>query len=136
MTSNIGSDLLLENKGEKEVLTLLKQYFKPEFLNRIDEIITFKPLDKNVQLQIVNKMLKDLDIRLLEQNINIEFTNNLKEWILQQSFYITYGARPIKRFITKYIETFIATKIIKGEILPNVSYVLDINRDELTLFNK
>lgn len=136
MTSNIGSDLLLENKGEKEVLTLLKQYFKPEFLNRIDEIITFKPLDKNVQLQIVNKMLKDLDIRLLEQNINIEFTNNLKEWILQQSFDITYGARPIKRFITKYIETFIATKIIKGEILPNVSYVLDINRDELTLFNK
>ena len=136
MTSNIGSDLLLENKGEKEVLTLLKQYFKPEFLNRIDEIIAFKPLDKNVQLQIVNKMLKDLDIRLLEQNINIEFTNNLKEWILQQSFDITYGARPIKRFITKYIETFIATKIIKGEILPNVSYVLDINRDELTLFNK
>lgn len=136
MTSNIGSDLLLENKGEKEVLTLLKQYFKPEFLNRIDEIITFKPLDKNVQLQIVNKMLKDLDIRLLEQNINIEFTNNLKEWILQQSFDITYGARPIKRFITKYIETFIATKIIKGEVLPNVSYVLDINRDELTLFNK
>ncbi len=136
MTSNIGSDLLLENKSENEVMNLLKQYFKPEFLNRIDEIITFKPLNRDVQLKIVTKMLHELDVRLLEQNINITFTDNLKEWILNQSFDITYGARPIKRFITKHIETFIATKIIKGEIIPNKPYVLDILRNELTLLNK
>ena len=136
MTSNIGSDLLLENKDEKEITSLLKTYFKPEFLNRIDEIITFKPLNKDVQLQIVTKLLHDLDVRLLSQNVNITFTDNLKNWILEQSFDITYGARPIKRFITKTIETFIATKIINGDIKPNINYVLDVIRNELTLLVK
>lgn len=136
MTSNLGSDLLLENKSETDVMNLLKQYFKPEFLNRIDEIITFKPLNKDVQLKIVTKLLHDLDVRLLDQEINITFTDNLKNWILDQSFDITYGARPIKRFITKYIETFIATKIINGDIKPNIPYVLDIIRNELTLLVK
>lgn len=136
MTSNIGSEVLLNNKDEKEISNLLKQYFKPEFLNRIDEIITFKPLDKSVQLKIVTKLLHELDVRLLEQNINITFTDNLKNWILEQSFDITYGARPIKRFITKYVETFIAEKIINGDIKPNIPYVLDIIRNELTLLVK
>ena len=136
MTSNLGSELLLQDKGETEVLNLLKQYFKPEFLNRIDEIITFKPLDKTVQLKIVTKLLHDLDVRLLHQDINITFTDNLKNWILEQSFDITYGARPIKRFITKYIETYIATKIINGDIKPNIPYVLDITRNELTIIVK
>lgn len=136
MTSNLGSELLLQDKGETEVLNLLKQYFKPEFLNRIDEIITFKPLDKTVQLKIVTKLLHDLDVRLLHQDINITFTDNLKNWILEQSFDITYGARPIKRFITKYIETYIATKIINGDIKPNIPYVLDIIRNELTIIVK
>ncbi len=136
MTSNIGSDLLLEEKSESDVTNLLKQYFKPEFLNRIDEIICFKPLNKDVQLKIVSKLLHDLDIRLLAQDINITFTDNLKNWIIDQSFDITYGARPIKRFITKYIETFLATKIINGDIKPNIPYVLDIIRNELALLNK
>ena len=136
MTSNIGSDLLLEDKAESEVTNLLKQYFKPEFLNRIDEIICFKPLNKDVQLKIVSKLLHDLDVRLLTQDINITFTDNLKNWIIDQSFDITYGARPIKRFITKYIETYLATKIINGDIKPNIPYVLDIIRNELHLLNK
>ena len=136
MTSNIGSDLLLEEKSESDVTNLLKQYFKPEFLNRIDEIICFKPLNKDVQLKIVSKLLHDLDIRLLAQDINITFTDNLKNWIIDQSFDITYGARPIKRFITKYIETFLATKIINGDIKPNIPYVLDIIRNDLTLLKK
>lgn len=133
MTSNIGSELLLDNKDSKEVLALLKQYFKPEFLNRIDEIITFKPLDKDVQLKIVTKLLKNLDEKLLTQNIDIKFTDNLKNYILSNSFDISYGARPIKRYITKYIETFIATKIIKNEIKPNTPYVLDVIRNEIVL---
>ena len=136
LTSNIGSDLLLEDKAESEVTNLLKQYFKPEFLNRIDEIICFKPLNKDVQLKIVSKLLHDLDVRLLTQDINITFTDNLKNWIIDQSFDITYGARPIKRFITKYIETYLATKIINGDIKPNIPYVLDIIRNELHLLNK
>ena len=136
MTSNIGSDLLLEEKSESDVTNLLKQYFKPEFLNRIDEIICFKPLNKDVQLKIVSKLLHDLDVRLLAQDINITFTDNLKNWIIDQSFDITYGARPIKRFITKYIETYLATKIINGDIKPNIPYVLDIIRNDLTLLKK
>ncbi|MDE7214154.1 MAG: AAA family ATPase, partial [Anaeroplasmataceae bacterium] len=114
MTSNIGSELLLSNEKEREISSLLKQYFKPEFLNRIDEIITFHPLTKEVQMKIVSKMLKDLDMRLLSQGINITFTDALKKYILDQSFDIEFGARPVKRYIQKHIETFIATKIISG----------------------
>ena len=136
MTSNIGSELLLSNDKNRydEVNNLLKKKFKPEFLNRIDEIITFNPLGKDTQLKIVSKLLKDLDIRLLNQNINITFTNPLKEHILNESFNPSYGARPIKRYIQKHVETFIATKIIKGEIKPNISYVLDIKDNNIVLY--
>ena len=138
MTSNIGSTLLLEkNKDqEKEITSLLKQYFKPEFLNRIDEIITFNPLTKEVQVKIVTKMLKDLDMRLLAQGINITFTDNLKNYILDQSFNYEFGARPVKRYIQRHIETFIATKIISGEIKPSLQYVLDAVNNEIRLLLK
>lgn len=132
MTSNLGSDLIVKNDNAKnEVNALLKNYFKPEFLNRIDEIIIFKPLEKNIQLQIVNKLLGDLNKRLLASEITIGFSENLKQYILDQSFDISYGARPLKRYISKYIETYIATKIIEGTILPNTPYVLDVLDDIL-----
>jgi ATP-dependent Clp protease ATP-binding subunit ClpB len=136
MTSNLGSELLLSNNKNRyeEVNNLLKKKFKPEFLNRIDEIIMFNPLGKDTQLKIVSKLLKNLDLRLLDQNINITFTNNLKEYILSESYNPDYGARPVKRYIQKHIETFIATKIIKGEIAPNVSYVLDIVNNKIQIF--
>lgn len=136
MTSNIGSELLLSKDKDTTIQALLKQYFKPEFLNRIDEIITFHPLDKNVQIQIVSKMLKDLDLRLLKQGINITFTDALKKYIIDQSFNVEFGARPVKRFIQKYVETFIATKIICGEVNPNISYVLDALNQEIRLLHK
>lgn len=97
MTSNIGSELLLSEGSEKDISSILKQYFKPEFLNRIDEIITFHPLTKDVQIKIVSKMLTDLDMRLLAQGINITFTDALKKYILEQSFNLEFGARPVKR---------------------------------------
>ena len=106
MTSNLGSDLLMKDPNNKDaVVNMIKTsgYFKPEFLNRIDEIIVFNTLEKGVQLQIVNKMLQELNKRLANQNINLKFTDGLKEFILDQSFDITYGARPIRRFIQKYI---------------------------------
>ncbi len=135
MTSNIGSQELLS--GDKnQVNVLLKKYFKPEFLNRIDEIITFNPLSKDVQFKIVTKLLHNLDIRLIQQGISITFTDSLKQHILNESFDIEYGARPIKRYITKYIETFIAEKIIKGELKPNIEYVLDALNGEIRLLNK
>jgi ATP-dependent Clp protease ATP-binding subunit ClpB len=138
MTSNIGSDILLSNDNSKKdkINSLLHQYFKPEFLNRIDEIITFNPLNKDVQYKIVNKLLHNFDIRLLQENINITFTDNLKQYILDNSFDVQFGARPIKRFITKVIETFVATKIIKGEIKPNINYVLDVSGNELRILLK
>ena len=134
MTSNLGSDILLENPNNKQgVINVLKNYFKPEFLNRIDETIVFKPLEKNVQLEIIDKLLHELDLRLLKEYITISYTTNLKNYILAQSFDITYGARPIRRYIQKFVETYIATNIIKGTILPNVHYELDVKDDKLSI---
>ena len=115
MTSNLGAELLLEDpKNKKGVIDLIKNYFKPEFLNRIDEIIVFNPLTKDVQIKIVDKILHELDLRLLAQDIHIKYTDSLKHYIIDQAFDITYGARPIRRFIQKYVETYIATEIIKS----------------------
>lgn len=138
MTSNIGSDILLSHDANKEAMVnqLLKENFKPEFLNRIDEIITFNPLTKDVQLKIVTKMLKNLNMRLITQGIDMTFADSLKQYILDQAFDEAYGARPVKRYITKYIETFIATKIIKGELKPNVPYVMDAVNNEIRLLHK
>ena len=138
MTSNLGSEYLLEDTKEADlkVEALLKQSFKPEFLNRIDEIIYFHPLNKDVQLKIVSKLLRNLDERLIAQGINLTFTDSLKKYILDQSFDPEYGARPVKRYIQKYIETFVATKIIKGEIKPDIPYVLDACNNELRLLVK
>ena len=138
MTSNLGSEILLSDQSDKiaKVQQILKQNFKPEFLNRIDEILFFNPLNKEVQYRIVSKLLKNLDMRLLQQSINITFTDNLKQYILDQSYDAEYGARPVKRYIQKYIETFIATKIIKGEIKPNIPYVLDYLNNELRIIIK
>ena len=138
MTSNLGSELLLSKSPDrlKQVEGLLKQSFKPEFLNRIDEIITFNPLDKDIQLKIVTKLLRNLDMRLISQGINITYTDSLKKHILDQAYDEEYGARPVKRYIQKYVETYIATKIIKGEIKPNIPYVLDALNGEIRLLNK
>ena len=135
MTSNIGSQELLAN-DKNAVNLLLKKYFKPEFLNRIDEIITFNPLNKDVQFKIVTKLLHNLDVRLISQGISITFTDSLKKHILDESFDLEYGARPIKRYITKYIETFIAERIIKGELKPGIEYVLDALNGEMRLLTK
>ena len=137
MTSNLGAELLLEDpKNKKGVIDLIKNYFKPEFLNRIDEIIVFNPLTKDVQIKIVDKILHELDLRLLAQDIHIKYTDSLKHYIIDQAFDITYGARPIRRFIQKYVETYIATEIIKSNIKPGVSYVLDSQGGDLIILHE
>lgn len=137
MTSNLGAELLLEDpKNKKGVINLIKNYFKPEFLNRIDEIIVFNPLTKDVQIKIVDKILHELDLRLLAQDIHIKYTDSLKHYIIDQAFDITYGARPIRRFIQKYVETYIATEIIKSNIKPGVNYVLDSQGGDLRILHE
>ena len=138
MTSNLGSDILLENgkNSQSEIDSLLHHTFKPEFLNRIDEIITFNPLSKEVCIKIVDKMLNELDNRLQENKIYIQFTDSLKQYIIDSSFTYDFGARPIKRFISKNIETLIASKIISEEIVPLKQYILDYSSNEIKLINK
>ncbi len=115
MTSNLGSDLLLNGKKD-EVNELLHHTFRPEFLNRIDEIVYFNPLSKDVQYKVVEKMLNILNDRLKENYYSFEFTDALKKYILDSAYSYEYGARPIKRFIQSEIETVIARKIIDGSI--------------------
>ncbi len=130
MTSNIGSEILLENPdNEKGVLDILKKSFKPEFINRIDETIVFKPLTKDVQLKIIDKLLRELDERLLREYITIKYSQELKQYILDQAFDISFGARPLRRFIQNFVETYIATGIIKGDVKPNIEYTLTIEKD-------
>lgn len=124
MTSNLGSEFLLHNERDK-VDILLHQTFKPEFLNRIDEIVYFSPLDKEVQSKIVTKMLNDLNKRLLASYYSFSFTDSLKDYILNNSFSLEFGARPIKRFIQNNIETLIAQEIIEGKINTTDKYKVD-----------
>ena len=124
MTSNLGSDLLLENR-QQDVEKLLRTHFRPEFLNRIDEIVYFKPLGKEVQLKIVSKLLNTLNDRLKENYFSFEFSENLKKWILDSSFSFEFGARPLKRFISNEVETIIAQEIIEGKVDTKHKYLVD-----------
>lgn len=135
MTSNLGSEHLLKNDSESKnsVMNLVKQTFKPEFLNRIDEIILFNPLGINVQIQIVDKLLEELSSRLKEKDISITFDDVLKKYIIQNGFSMEYGARPIKRFIQKDIETFLAMRIIEGTLIPHQAYSLSVKDNTLSL---
>ena len=136
MTSNLGSQYLLnkdENTNDK-INDCLNKAFKPEFLNRIDEIIIFNPLDRNVQIKIVSKMLYDLTKRLKEQDVDITFDESVKEYIINESFNYEFGARPIKRFIQKNIETLIAREIISSNIKPHDKLV--ISYDEKFIIKK
>ena len=132
MTSNLGSELLLNGKND-EVMNLLKASFRPELLNRIDEIITFKPLTKDVQFKIVEKMLRLLQNRLKEEHIYVNFTDRCKEYIIDKSYSFEYGARPIKRFIQREVETVLAKSIISESILPNVKYEVDIANEKFVI---
>ena len=128
MTSNLGSSLLLEGK-KKEAEALLRSTFKPEFLNRIDEIIYFEPLNKEVQIKVVEKLLNELKLRLASQYFIVGFSDNVNKWVIDEAFSPEYGARPLKRFIQDKIETFLANKIIKGNIVPNIKYEVDVSKD-------
>lgn len=132
MTSNLGSEYLLEGKKEP-VKELLDHTFKPEFLNRIDEIVYFNPLSKDVQYRIVEKMLSELDARLKEQYYSFSFSDALKKYILDSAYSPSFGARPLKRFIQDNVETVIATAIVKGEVDTKSKYLVDEENNSIVI---
>ncbi len=132
MTSNLGSEYILNGENSK-VEDLLHHTFKPEFLNRIDEIVYFNPLNKDVQLKIVDKMLNELKERLENQFYSVEFTDNLRKYVLDSSYSPNFGARPIKRFIQDKIETVLATAIIKGEIDTKNKFTVDVKDGQIVV---
>jgi ATP-dependent Clp protease ATP-binding subunit ClpB len=132
MTSNLGSEALLEGK-KAEVESLLQRTFKPEFLNRIDEIVYFNPLDKDVQEMIVSRMLKDVEDRLSQQNILVSFDETVEHWVIEQAFNQEYGARPLKRFIQKEIETYLAKQYIRGTLVVGVPRKVILTHQQLEL---
>ncbi len=132
MTSNLGSEYILNGQKEK-VEELLHHTFKPEFLNRIDEIVYFNPLDKDVQLKIVDKMLNELKGRLENQFYSVEFSDNLRHFILDSAYTPNFGARPIKRFIQDKVETALASAIIKGDIDTKNKYIVDVDNGQIII---
>ncbi|SHH67303.1 ATP-dependent chaperone ClpB [Clostridium grantii] len=139
MTSNIGSSFLLENEGKKSidetvvkrVMDNLKKRFKPEFLNRVDDIIMFKPLSIYEIEKIIDIFLEGLKKRLKEKNIEIIVSENAKEYLAREGYDPIYGARPLKRFIQNVLETSIAKMLIKGEIYDGCTIKVDSEEEEL-----
>ncbi|MGS1349837.1 ATP-dependent chaperone ClpB [Staphylococcus aureus] len=144
MTSNIGSQVLLENvketgeiteSTEKAVMTNLNAYFKPEILNRMDDIVLFKPLSIDDMSMIVDKILTQLNIRLLEQRISIEVSDDAKAWLGQEAYEPQYGARPLKRFVQRQIETPLARMMIKEGFPEGTTIKVNLNSDNNLTFN-
>jgi ATP-dependent Clp protease ATP-binding subunit ClpB len=135
MTSNLGSRFLIEkhDNPKKQVLDLVKQSFKPEFVNRIDEIIVFNSLNREVQIKIVDKMLEDLNQRLINNNFFFTYSPKVKAKIINDAYDPDYGARPIKRYIQHHIESLIAKYIVEGKISPDKTYSLDVIGDEFII---
>ena len=134
MTSNIGSEFVLDGKvNETDMTNELKNHFRPEFINRIDEIIIFNSLSKDVIYEILDKLIGDLNKKLTNQKITIKLTEKAKEWIVDNGYDHNYGARPLKRFLSKNLETLIAKKLIDGFIVTGDSLVVDVKDDALLI---
>jgi ATP-dependent Clp protease ATP-binding subunit ClpB len=129
MTSNLGANLIIEKHDnyQNELQRLLRSTFKPEFLNRIDEVVTFNSLTAEQLSSIIEKFIGELNKRISEQNISISLTPKAIFEIKNAGFDPDYGARPIKRFIQKRIEGLLATAILKGEVQPKNQYLIDFN---------
>ena len=133
MTSNIGSEYILENKESTLVLEQLKQYFKPEFLNRIDEIIIFNSLSKDVVYSILDNIIFEIEDRLKDKNIKLNLTYKAKEFIINNAYDPNYGARPIRRYVQANLETLIAKNIIQGNINFGQIINIDVKDEKLDL---
>ena len=140
LTSNLGSEYILEGiqengeiseEARNKVDELLKRSFRPEFLNRLDEIVFYKPLRKTEISKILELLIKDLEKRLEDKHIKLELTQSAKDYLIDNGYDEVYGARPLKRFVQKKLETLIAKKILSQAILPNTTVKIDSNQDGL-----
>ena len=130
MTSNVGSEYIINNEDDK-VMSELPKYFKPEFLNRLDEIILFNKLSKNDLLQILDKIINEIENRLLDINVKINLTDNAKNYFIDNGYDEYYGARPLKRLVNNKLETTLAKKLINNEIKPNTTINVDFINNEI-----
>ena len=139
MTSNIGSPYLLDGidengeikpEAQSQVMDDLRSHFRPEFLNRLDEIIMFKPLTKSNIGKIVDLMVGELDKRLADQELSLELTDAAKDQVIENGYDPVYGARPLKRYLQKYVETLAARKILSGDGHAGDTLVLDVQNGE------
>jgi len=141
MTSNLGSQFLLDGiengqiteAARTSVNTLLKSHFRPEFLNRIDDIVFYKPLEKVEIAQIVKLLSGHLAQRLAQQGISLELTDAAVDAIADAGFDPVYGARPLKRYMQSHLETMLARRIVAGEILPGTTVVVDADENGLSV---
>lgn len=145
LTSNIGSSYLLEGidangeistESEQLVMTDLRAHFRPEFLNRLDEIIMFKPLTKENISKITDLIVADINKRLAEKDLTIELTDSAKTFVADHGYDPMYGARPLKRYIQKYVETLAARVILEGNISQGDRIIIDVKDDSLTAYCK
>ena len=142
LTSNLGSQLILEGindegeideSTEESVNQLLKTHFRPEFLNRLDEIVLYRPLQKREIIQIVSLLEKDLNKRLEDKQLHVKLTERAKDYIAEQGFDPVFGARPLRRFLQRKVETLIARTLIAQEIAPFSTFIVDYNHEELVI---
>ena len=145
MTSNIGSPYLLDGIDEKgeikpeaqeQVMNDLRGHFRPEFLNRLDEIIMFKPLTKENIGGIVDLMVKELSDRLVDQELSLELTDAARTQVIENGYDPVYGARPLKRYLQNYVETLAAKKILSGDVHQGDTLVLDVKDGEFVINTK
>lgn len=144
MTSNIGSQVLLENvkdtgeiteDTEKAVMDSLHAFFKPEILNRMDDIVLFKPLSVNDMSMIVDKILTQLNIRLMDQRLSIEVSDDAKKWLGEEAYEPQFGARPLKRFVQRQIETPLARMMIKESMPEGTLIKVDLDGNDALTFD-
>ena len=138
MTSNAGSNLNTNSIGfgnetvnKNKIMDSLKEVFRPEFLNRVDEIVPFDPLTKDQLLQIVDLMLKDTSKALAEKDIKMEISDKAKDYILEKGTNIKFGARPLRRAIQRYLEDELSEMILRGNLLDGQTVVIDFENDKL-----
>lgn len=141
MTSNIGSQILLENvkdsgviteNTEQAVMANVNEYFKPEILNRMDDIVLFKPLTVDDMSLIVDKVVTQLNIRLMDQRISIDVSDKAKKWLGEEAYEPQFGARPLKRFVQRQIETPLARRMIREDMPEGTTVKIDLTDDGLT----
>ena len=132
MTSNLGSEYILDGDTSK-VMDEVRSHFRPEFINRIDEVIVFKPLTKDVIYQILDKIISDIESRLSNNDIHIKLTDKAKDYLVDAGYDVNYGARPLKREVSKTVESLLAHELVKGTIKYGETITFDVVDNELII---